>query len=274
MAPVPRLAAILLCLCAVSARAQDCAAVRPDAADYALAELPCLRAGAAAGDAAALFQALSSAQWPPGLTRRLGEAGLRVRFAAPDARAEAEQSGVYAWRTKTVHLWDRPRAAVVVHELGHALDDLLQPDDLAGPDCRVMTSNADPEFVAVWKAYLRRVNAHMGVTVDDDGGRLLPVSMDSARTFLSSYSGSASGWFTELPLFDDPKNPVTGPRGYVSVQEYWAETVQRYFTSRDWLKAKDPAAFAFVAGKLRLAESGALETVTLPLDASRCDNAR
>jgi hypothetical protein len=278
MTPRLRLAAFL-CLSAVgaateSARALDCSKVKPDAKDFSLAELPCLKTGAAAGDAAAMFQALSSAQWPPGLTQRLMEAGLRVRFAAPNARAEAEQSGVYAWQDKTIYLWDRPRAAVVVHELGHALDDLLQPDELGSSPCRVMASNTDSEFTGIWKDYLRRVNAHMRIEVDDDGGRLLPMSENSARAFLGSFSGSASGWFTDLPLFDDPKNPITGPRGYVSIQEYWAETVQRYVTSNAWLKVRDEKAFAYIERKLRQADKGPLETVKLPVDAGRCQNVR
>ncbi len=269
----------MLCLSAVgaateSARALDCSKVKPGAKDFALAELPCLKTGAAAGDAAAMFQALSSAQWPPGLTQRLAEAGLRVRFAAPNARAETEQSGVYDWQEKTIYLWDRPRAAVVVHELGHALDDLLLPDELGATPCRVMTSNTDEAFTEIWKAYLRRVNAHMGIEVNDDGGRLLPMSENSARAFLGSFSGSASGWFTDLPLFDDPKNPITGPRGYVSIQEYWAETVQRYVTSNAWLKVRDEKAFAYIERKLRQAEKGPLETVKLPVNAGRCQNVR
>lgn len=276
----PRLRLVgLLCLSAVgaateSARALDCSTVKPGAKDFALAELSCLKTGPAAGDAAAMFQALSSAQWPPGLTQRLTQAGLRVSFTAPNARAATEQSGVYAWEDKTIYLWDRPRAAVVVHELGHAVDDLLQPDALGASPCKVMASNTDEEFVGLWKAYIRRVNAHMKIEVDDDGGRLLPISETSARAFLGSFSGSASGWFTDLPLFDDPKNPITGPRGYVSIQEYWAETVQRRVTSGDWLKARDPKAFAYIERRLAQAEKGPLETVKLPVDASRCANLR
>ncbi|MBI2787845.1 MAG: hypothetical protein HYX59_04115 [Elusimicrobia bacterium] len=273
MTPRPRLA-LLLCLSAISARALDCATVKPGAKDFALAELSCLKTGPAAGDAAAMFQALSSAQWPPGLTQSLTRAGLRVRFAAPNARVEAEQSGVYAWEEKTVYLWDRPRAAVVVHELGHAVDDLLLPDALGASPCKVMASNTDEEFVGIWKAYIRRVNAHMKMDVDDDGGRRLPISEASARAFLGSFSGSASGWFTELPLFDDPKNPITGPRGYVSIQEYWAESVQRRVTSGAWLKARDAQAHAYIERMLARAEKGPLETVRLPVDASRCENLR
>lgn len=273
MTPRLRLAAIL-CLSAVSARALDCATVKPDAKDFALGELACLKTGAAAGDAAAMFQALASVSWPPGLTQSLTRAGLRVRFAAPNARAESEQSGVYAWQDKTIYLWDRPRAAVVVHELGHAIDDLLKPDELGASPCKVMTSNTDEEFTELWKAYLRRVNAHMRIEVNDDGGKLLPMSENSARAFLGSFSGSASGWFTDLPLFDDPKNPITGPRGYVSIQEYWAETVQRFVTSRDWLKVRDAKADAYIERMLKRAEKGPLETVKLPIDASRCQNSR
>ncbi|MDP3541225.1 MAG: hypothetical protein Q8T11_02010 [Elusimicrobiota bacterium] len=273
MTPRLRLAA-LLCLTAASARALDCSTVKPDARDFSLAELACLKTGAAAGDAAAMFQALSSVPWPPGLTQSLTRAGLRVRFAAPNARAATEQSGVYDWQDKTIYLWDRPRAAVVVHELGHAIDDLLLPDELGSDPCRVMASNTDTEFTGLWKAYIRRVNAYMGIKVDDDGGRLLPISEASARAFLGSYSGSASGWFTDLPLFDDPKNPITGPRGYVSIQEYWAETVQRHVTSSAWLKARDADAFAYIERKLRQAEKGPLETVRLPVDAGRCKNVR
>lgn len=278
MPPRLRLVAVL-CLASVgaateSARALDCSTVKPGAKDFALAELPCLKTGPAAGDAAAMFQALSSVPWPPGLTQSLARAGLRVRFAAPNARAATEQSGVYDWQEKTIYLWDRPRAAVVVHELGHAIDDLLEPDQLGADPCKVMASNTDEEFTGLWKAYIRRVNAHMGIKVDDDGGRLLPMSEASARAFLGSFSGSASGWFTDLPLFDDPKNPITGPRGYVSIQEYWAETVQRQVTSSAWLKARDEKAFAYMERRLRQAEKGPLETVKLPVDAGRCRNVR
>ena len=181
--------------------------------------------------------------------------------------------GVYAWQDKTVYLWDRPGPRWS-SELGHALDDLLLPDELGASPCRVMASNTDSEFTEIWKAYIRRVNAHMRIEVDDDGGRLLPMSEGSARAFLGSFSGSASGWFTELPLFDDPKNPITGPRGYVSIQEYWAETVQRFVTSNAWLKARDEKAFAYIERKLRQAEKGPLETVKLPVDAGRCSNVR
>ncbi|PIR18372.1 MAG: hypothetical protein COV48_07575 [Elusimicrobia bacterium CG11_big_fil_rev_8_21_14_0_20_64_6] len=273
MTPRPWLAAVL-CLSAVSARALDCSTVKPDAKDFSLDELSCLKTGPAAGDAASMFQALSSVAWPPGLTKSLTRAGLRVRFAAPNARAAVEQSGIYDWTDKTIYLWDRPRAAVVVHELGHALDDLLLPDELGSSPCRVMTSNTDEEFTEIWKAYIRRVNAHMGLEINDDGGRLLPISESSARMFLRDFSGSATGWFTELPLFDDPKNPITGPRGYVSVQEYWAETVQRRVTSSAWLKARDAKAFDYIERKLAQAEKGALETVKLPVDAGRCKNLR
>jgi len=271
----PRLPlAALLCLMAGSARALDCKTVKPDAKDFSLAELSCLKTGPAAGDAAAMFQALSSVPWPNGLTRSLTLAGLRVSFKAPNARAESEQSGIYDWTDKTIYLWDKPRAAVVVHELGHAVDDLLKPDELSSSPCKVMASNTDDEFTGLWKAYLKRVNTHMKIEVNDDGGRLIPMSETSAMSFLRSFSGDASGWFTDLPLFDDPKNPITGPRGYVSIQEYFAETVQRYVTSSAWLKVRDPKAFAYIERKLRQAEKGPLETVTLPVDASRCKNLR
>ena len=273
MTPRLRLAAIL-CLAAVSASALDCSTVKPDARDFSLAELSCLKTGAAAGDAAAVVQALASVPGPPGLTRSLTQAGLRVRVAAPNARAATEQSGVYDWQDKTIYLWDRPRAAVVVHELGHAIDDLLLPDELGASPCRVMASNTDEAFTDLWKAYLRRVNAHMKIGVDDDGGRLVPISENSARAFMRDFSGDASGWFTDLPLFDDPKNPITGPRGYVSIQEYFAESVQRYVTSSAWLKERDAETFAYVERKLRQAERGPLETVKLPVDAGRCKNVR
>jgi hypothetical protein len=77
-----------------------------------------------------------------------------------------------------------------------------------------------------------------------------------------------------LGLFDDPKNPITVPRGYVSIQEYWAESVQRHVTSNAWLKARDADAFAYIGRKLREAERTPLETVRLPVDASRCENLR
>lgn len=273
MRPLSRAAALLLLL-APAARALDCAAVKPDARDFALAELPCLKSGPAAADAASMMQALASVSWPTALTQRLADAGLRVRFSAPSARAAVEQSGVYAWEEKTVYLWDRPRAAVVVHEFGHALDDLLQPDRLAGSPCDVLRSKTDPEFLEVWKEYARRVNAFMDFPVDEGGGRFLPINQGSYQLFMSRYQGSASGWFTETPLFDDPKNPVTGPRGYVLIAEYWAEGVQRYFTARAWLKAKDPKAYAYLERALQEAERGPLETVRLPADSSRCENAR
>lgn len=273
MTPRLRLAAIL-CLTAVSARAVDCRAVKPDAKDFSLAELSCLKTGPAAGDAAAMFQALSSVPWPNGLTRSLTLAGLRVSFKAPNARAETEQSGVYDWTAKTIYLWDRPRAPVVVHELGHAIDDLLLPDSLGASPCKVMASNTDDEFTGLWKDYLRRVNKHMKMEVNDDGGRLIPMSENSAIAFMRSFSGDASGWFTDLPLFDDPKNPITGPRGYVSIQEYFAETVQRYVTSNAWLKVRDEKAFAYIERRLRQAEKGLPETVKLPVDAGSCKNLR
>jgi len=273
MTPRLRLAAILL-LSSVSARALDCSAVKKDAKDFALSELPCLKTGPAAGDAASMSQALTSVPWPNGLTRSLGQAGLRVSFKAPNARAESEQSGIYDWQEKTIFLWDKPRAAVVVHELGHAIDDLLLPDALGASPCKVMASNTDEEFTGLWKAYLRRVNKHMKMEVDDDGGRLIPMSENSAIAFMRNFSGDASGWFTDLPLFDDPKNPITGPWGYISIQEYWAETVQRYVTSSAWLKVRDEKAFAYIERRLRQAEKGPLETVKLPVDAGRCKNVR
>ena len=41
-----------------------------------------------------------------------------------------------------------------------------------------------------------------------------------------------------------------------------------------WLKVRDEKAFAYIERKLRQAEKGPLETVKLPIDASRCQNSR
>ena len=94
-----------------------------------------------------------------GATQRLAEAGVRVHLDAPFEEQQG-LSAVYYPSRKTVSLGARRQSAdTLVHELGHALDDLAAPDSQDGP---VLGSQADSRLQGLYEDYVRRVEAAPG----------------------------------------------------------------------------------------------------------------
>lgn len=144
----------------------------------------------------------------PDAVQRLQEGGIRLALLQDsflDARSSL--SAIYHPDRKTVEIGSqRLSVDTVVHELGHALDDLAAPDG-AEP---VLKSSGDPHLKALYEAYRERVE-------------------------------EAPGWQRDLD-----RGPVWSDYAATNVHEYLAEGVMKYCAGSRRLREQDPALHEYV----------------------------
>jgi len=201
---------------------------------------------------------LHESAWPPGVLRRLEDAGLRVSFEAP---VLISNLGSYNPVNKVLHYWF-PYKAAVHGELAHAISDFLLKDDTES--CRIYFTESDEEFDGIWREYITRVKKHIGRNGAASRGQFYTYDIQLHRL------GHLLPWVNTR---NDPilRSQSYGP-GPEHREEFWMEAVIAYFAEPDKLRRVHGQLHDFVARKLALVEQEGFAEAGPNPSLARCED--